>query len=145
MNSVPEVWRRFFDHVMISPPAEPRGSLIHQTGEMRLENGKWVPFTAEQRFEATGTAFSWHARAKLLPLVTIVVEDAYENGHGRLEAKLFGAVKVMSALPGPDLDRRGGLVGWPRGSPGVLAGKGHGLRLRVKPTSMVLTVTKWSR
>jgi hypothetical protein len=41
----------------------------------------------------------------MAPLVTVVAEDAYESGHGRLEAKLFGALPVATGEPGVDLDR----------------------------------------
>lgn len=70
-----------------------------------LGPGRWASFHAEQWFEATRCAFCWHARVKMMPLVTAVVEDAYEDGHGRLEAKLFGAIPLMKAERGVELDR----------------------------------------
>jgi hypothetical protein len=86
--------------------ARARGRLrIDQSGEMRLKpEGKWLPFTAEQWFATETVAFCWHARVKMAPLVTAVVEDAYENGQGRLDAKLWGKIGLAHA-DGPEIDR----------------------------------------
>jgi hypothetical protein len=105
MREIPEVWRRFASRAAPNAPDDARGSVIHQQGEIRFESGRWVPFTAEQWFDARRCGFCWHARARMAPFVTAVVEDAYEDGHGRLEAKLFGAIPVMRGDPGVDLDR----------------------------------------
>jgi len=79
--------------------------LIEQRGTMRLKPAQeWLPFTAEQWMTIRETAFCWHARVKMAPLVTAVVEDAYEDGHGRLDAKLWGAVPLAHG-EGPELDR----------------------------------------
>jgi hypothetical protein len=40
----------------------------------------------------------------MAPLVTAVVEDAYENGEGRLDAKIWGLLRVAHAR-GVDVDR----------------------------------------
>lgn len=80
-------------------------TLLEQRGEMRMSpDGKWLPFTAEQWIAHRETAFVWHARVKMAPLVTAVVEDAYERGRGRLDAKVWGIVPVAHAR-GVDIDR----------------------------------------
>lgn len=72
---------------------------------MRLGPDKpWMPFSAEQTFDAGRVGFVWHARVKMAPLVTCVVDDAYEDGHGRLDAKVLGVVPVAHAR-GVDVDR----------------------------------------
>lgn len=84
---------------------EARGTLIHQTGTMRLAPERdWFPFTAEQTLEATHTEFVWHARFKMAPLLTGVVEDAFEDGHGRLDAKIWGVIPLAHGR-GLDIDR----------------------------------------
>ncbi len=81
------------------------GTLLQQTGEIRLSPEQaWMPFTAEQRIVADRTQFIWHARVKMAPLVTAVVEDAYEGGRGRLDAKIWGVLPVAHAR-GLDVDR----------------------------------------
>lgn len=105
MAKLPEPLQRHLDRCLCSPPAEARDPLIEQRGEMRLKvDGKWLPFTAEQWFGADRVAFCWHARVKMAPLLTAVVEDAYEDGEGRLEAKLWGMIPVADAK-GPEIDR----------------------------------------
>lgn len=103
--SLPIVWQRFLERAAPAPPADARGSALAQTGEIALQPGKWSPFTAEQTFDATRCGFVWHARVRMAPLVTAVVEDAYEDGHGRLEAKVFGFLRVAKGEPGVELDR----------------------------------------
>ncbi len=105
MRPLPKAWKRFLNRHLPRPPDAARGTTITQEGELRLESGKWIPFNAEQWFDATRCAFCWHARGRMAPLLTVVVEDAYEDGHGRLEAKLFGAVPVSKGAPSVELDR----------------------------------------
>ena len=88
--------------------ASPRhrgATVLEQRGDLRLGPDKpWMPFTAEQRLDAQQSGFVWHARVKMAPLVTCVVEDAYEDGHGRLDAKVLGILPVAHAR-GVDVDR----------------------------------------
>jgi len=102
---IPEIWQEFLRRAAPNPPADAHGTLITQRGELRLESGAWAPFTAEQSFEAKRCEFYWHARVKMAPLVTAVVEDAFEDGHGRLDAKVFGVLRVAKGEPGVALDR----------------------------------------
>jgi hypothetical protein len=95
----------FYQRAVPRPPSEPRGVLFEQEGEMRLApDGKWLPFTAEQWCAAIEVAFCWHARVKMAPLVTAVVEDAFENGEGRLDAKVWGVIPVAHGR-GVEVDR----------------------------------------
>lgn len=87
------------------PPDDALGVILHQQGEMRLDPDRpWMPFTAEQRVRADRTAFVWHARFRMAPLVTGVVEDAYEDGEGRLDARIWGIIPVAHAR-GLEVDR----------------------------------------
>lgn len=105
MNRPPSKILEAQRRAMPSVPAGEHVSLLEQRGEIRLGPDKpWMPFTAEQRLDATQTGFVWHARVKMAPFVTCVVEDAYESGHGRLDAKILGIVPVAHAR-GVDVDR----------------------------------------
>ncbi len=82
-----------------------RRVVLEQRGEMRLKPGaKWLTFTAEHWAAVGEVAFCWHARVKMAPFVTAVVEDAFEEGHGRLDAKIWGALPVAHG-EGADFDR----------------------------------------
>lgn len=103
--TIPSIWQAYFERHVPKPPINPRGTMISQHGTILLDSGKWAPFTAEQTFEANRCGFCWHARVKMAPLVTAVVDDAFDHGHGRLEAKVFGFLKVASGESGVELDR----------------------------------------
>jgi len=102
---VPDRVAEYVRRCLPDPPPEPRGTLLEQRGEMRLAPERaWMPFTAEQSISADRTAFVWHARFRMAPLVTGVVEDAYEDGRGRLDAKIWGVLPVAHAR-GLEVDR----------------------------------------
>ena len=74
-------------------------------GEIR--NGpaaSWIPLTATQWFDPRGLQFRWEARARMAPLVTAAVVDAYENGRGELTVRVLGRVRIAS-VSGPEADR----------------------------------------
>lgn len=105
MPPIPAIVDAFVKRSVKGRIDEPHGTLLHQTGEMRLgEDKPWLPFTAEQTVDAHTTGFVWHARFRMAPMVTGVVEDAYEEGKGRLDAKLWGVLPVAHGR-GIDVDR----------------------------------------
>lgn len=104
-NRIPRILSDYYERAVPEAPSEPRGTSIAQVGEMRLAPDKpWMPFSAEQTISASETRFCWRARFKMAPLVTGMVEDAFENGQGRLDAKLWGLFSLAHAR-GPAVDR----------------------------------------
>ncbi|PZD71157.1 hypothetical protein C1752_07885 [Acaryochloris thomasi RCC1774] len=89
------------DFVLRSCPSSqrcPETIRIHQTGEMRLsEQGEWIPFTATQDFAIQQPGFVWRARFRAAPRIKIRVVDSYVDGHGYLEARLFGSISLAKA------------------------------------------------
>ena len=69
---------------------EGRGTWLRQRGEIRLGSGKWVPFRAEQRFDAVDLGFRWVAKARMAPLLRATVTDGFEHGRGFFEVRMFG-------------------------------------------------------
>ena len=63
-----------------------------------------MPFTAEQRIDATQSSFCWEARFGGSWLGSFVVTDAYEQARGRLIVKLGGVLPVKKFV-GPDVDK----------------------------------------
>ncbi len=97
--------RRHLERNLPERSRDAAGVLFHQTGDIRLGADRpWMPFTAEQRVDATRVGFVWHARFRMAPLLTGVVEDAFEDGQGRLDAKIWGLIPVAHAR-GLDVDR----------------------------------------
>lgn len=88
-----------------SPPEGVRRAHLTQEGELRLKpGGPWRPFRAEQTVATGEVAFGWRARVRMAPLVTAVVEDAFEDGQGRLTVKLWGILPIARAM-GPEIDQ----------------------------------------
>jgi hypothetical protein len=105
VSEVPSLLLDYYRRCVPDPPAEPRGTVFEQTGEIKLDPARpWTPFAAEQTHSAERVEFVWRARFKMAPLVTGVVEDAYEDGAGRLDAKLWSLVRIAHAR-GPEVDR----------------------------------------
>lgn len=62
---------------------------ITEKGEMRMSpEAHWVPFTAEQTIDAKRSNFCWTAHLHTAKILPVTVTDAYEQAHGRLEAKV---------------------------------------------------------
>lgn len=84
---------------------QPGAVVLRQVGAMRLAPDKgWSALTAEHTVSTIVSSFVWHARVKMASLVTAVVVDSYVASAGRLEARLFGSVRVAKA-EGPETDR----------------------------------------
>ncbi|QQD18379.1 hypothetical protein I6N98_00430 [Spongiibacter nanhainus] len=78
---------------------------LQQQGQIRMGPDKpWLPFSAEQHISAKAVEFEWRARVKQAPLFWIKVVDAYQGGHGKLAASIWGVIPVAKAR-GPELDR----------------------------------------
>lgn len=100
--SVPRIVR---DHVERNASGAPVRVRLRQAGEIRLDPAKpWWAFTAEQAMAVDTTAFVWRAQVRMAPLVTGVVEDAFEDGTGRLDARLWRWIRLAHAR-GPNVDR----------------------------------------
>ncbi|MHC5011083.1 MAG: DUF6920 family protein [Planctomycetota bacterium] len=85
----------------------PRDALVvrlAQRGELRLKpDGPWLPFRARQSIHCREPSFRWEAKVKMAPLLRVHVVDAYENGRGRLDARLWRLIRLARAR-GPETD-----------------------------------------
>jgi len=92
-------------YAMPDGPVACRGFQLRQTGEIRLAPDKpWLPFQAEQWFDAAGLNFRWTARSRIARVLPVTVVDAFERGHGLLSVRIAGIVPVVRAQ-GPEVDR----------------------------------------
>jgi hypothetical protein len=105
-RSLPPPVRRYLGRVLADDQPAVRTARLSQRGEFRLggESGSWKPLRAIQRFAVRPPGFVWDATIDLLPLVPVRVLDAYVGGRGLLQARLFSALPVADAEPGPALD-----------------------------------------
>jgi hypothetical protein len=80
-----------------------RGIRATQTGEIRSgPDAKWNIFVAEETVDATKAGFCWEARMGT-GLFSVLVTDAYAEGHGRLS--LAKGPLQLKKLVGPDVDK----------------------------------------
>jgi hypothetical protein len=80
-------------------------AMLMQQGVMRADRANpWMPFTAMERFTIDPIGFRWVAWAQQGAFVRVRVSDAYKNGRGASNAKLFGFFTVGSQRPGPELN-----------------------------------------
>lgn len=78
---------------------------LRQRCAMRFKPGDaWRPLAAEQVITVGKPGFVWRATAQMAPLISARVVDAYVDGDGLLEARLFGSLPVARAS-GPEADR----------------------------------------
>ncbi len=83
---------------------EVRAVKTTQRGEFRSSpTARWTPFTAKETVQATRSGFRWEARMGRA-ISTVVVVDAYEDGHGSLTVKAGGVLPVKKG-EGPDYDK----------------------------------------
>lgn len=74
-------------------PVAPGSLTLEMAGRIRV--GRWMQFTATQRFEAH--AFEWRARAGSARFKPLHVVDTYSPGRGSTRGTLLGRIPFMSA------------------------------------------------
>ena len=71
---------------------------LKQTGEMRTTpDGKWMPVTAEQYFNADQPGFIWIADLQMAPLIHMAARDQYVGGKGHMLVKALSLFPVADA------------------------------------------------
>jgi hypothetical protein len=91
------------EYIARAEAATPRGVRITQAGEMWLKpGGRALLFDAVEDLWVEQVAFTWHAKVRVAPFVSMRVVDGYSAGQGSLVARLFGAPVVRSSGPGTD-------------------------------------------
>ncbi|WP_162794099.1 DUF6544 family protein [Runella rosea] len=78
---------------------------LKQKGEMKTKpDGNWIPFEAEQYNTVIQPGFIWKTRIQIMPLVTILGRDKYENGRGNMLIKVLGLYPIADSK-GPATDQ----------------------------------------
>jgi GNAT superfamily N-acetyltransferase len=85
--------RRYLMHALGRDGMTPTG--IRMTSCGRVKVGRWLAFTAEQEF--SGHAYEWRARAGTRRWKPVHVVDAYGEGAGSTDVRLFGRVPLGHA------------------------------------------------
>lgn len=80
-----------------------RTAKIKYAGQFKL-NDKWTLFNSEQHFSSNPPAFVWDADMRMNPLLNVRVRDAFTEGKGSGNAKIFALFSVMNAHDDIKLD-----------------------------------------
>ncbi len=104
MMNIPDIISAYCNRAILDPSAECMDTVFEQKGQMRLApERKWMPFKAQQYACAHRVEFCWQAQFKMAPLLFGSVVDAFQNGSGRLDAKMWGVVPIARGR-GADID-----------------------------------------
>ena len=79
-----------------------RAVRLTQAAEMRMRKGAdWQRLTARQTISLAESGFAWVAEQRRGPIAVVRVLDSFHRGGGRLEVRLFGAIR-LGVYEGPD-------------------------------------------
>jgi hypothetical protein len=109
LEPLPEPVRRWLHWAGVVGSRCPETVHLKQHGRFRLDPDKpWMSFTAEEYYTTSPPGFVWAATFRIAPFLTIEGRDAYIDGHGSIDMRLFGVIPV-ARQHGPELDQ-GGLL-----------------------------------
>jgi hypothetical protein len=74
-----------------------------------------MPWSGVEILDVHRVAFSWYARFPILPFVWLTAQDAYKDGAGSLEGRLWGRIRLFCQT-GIDVDVGEALLLHQRGS-----------------------------
>lgn len=107
LAGLPQPVQRFFRTVLVEGQPIIAAVQVKHTGTFNMsESGEqWTPFTSDQRVVTRRPGFTWDARIRMAPGLTVFVHDAYVAGRGMLTARILGLVTVMEQPPSAELDQ----------------------------------------
>lgn len=100
LAELPAPARRLLDTAATGGRSDRSAVVLDMEGEIKLQ--RWMPFVAQQVLYP-GRGFVWNATVGR-PWLRFTGGDAYRDGQGSLEFRLFGLVPVVRAA-GPDVAR----------------------------------------
>jgi hypothetical protein len=95
-TGLPAPVSRYFKFALGEDQPMIRVARLRHAGEFYM-NDSWIPFESEEFFSARAPAFVWDAKMKMSPFLSVRVRDAYQNGQGLMQAKVFSLFTVMNA------------------------------------------------
>lgn len=103
--SLPPIVQRHLAFAGVVGSAVPPTVSIRQEGEIRLRPGaRWMPFVADQQYTTAEPSFTWLARMKPLPGVSVRAQDELTDGHGAMQVWPMPFWKAVDAR-GPEMDQ----------------------------------------
>jgi len=96
LQGLPEPVQRFFQTALTPQQALVSDITFKQKGQINLspEQGSWKRFSAQQDAVMHAPRFIWQAEVAMAPGIHAYVIDSYNQGYGRLQAKVMGLITV---------------------------------------------------
>jgi hypothetical protein len=106
LKDLPDPVHRYVKHVLADEQRPIRVMRMTQSGELRTDprRPRWMKFRAEHRVTPASRTFCWDARVRVLPLLHLLVRDAYADGVGSGQVQLLSTVTVASDRNRPELN-----------------------------------------
>lgn len=94
LKTLPPIVHRWLDYSGVTEGKNVQIIHLFQKGEMRTKPaGKWMPFTAEEYFNAQENSFLWKAEVQMIPGIFLSGRDKLNNGRASM------LIKLMSLFP----------------------------------------------
>jgi hypothetical protein len=102
---LPDPVQRYFEHVLAAAQRPVRSVHMAQAGTLRTGTGsrRWLEFRARHEVHPASRSFAWNAAVRVLPLVTLRVQDSYARGVGSGRIGLAG-LTLASDQDRPELN-----------------------------------------
>lgn len=96
LENLPPIVQKWLIHSGVAEQEKVHLVQLFQKGKMRTKSdGKWMPFTAEEYFNADENSFIWTAEVKMIPGIILYGRDQLKNGKASMLIKLMGLFPVV--------------------------------------------------
>lgn len=104
-TGLPDIVSAFSQRSGVRQDMLARSVCLEQRAEIRMRRGgEWQPLKARQNISIAQAGFAWEAQQFVGPFTKIRILDAYSNGEGQLQARLFGSIPLVN-VTGQELNR----------------------------------------
>jgi hypothetical protein len=105
-TALPAPVDRYFRHVLAEQGRPIHRVQMAQAGALRtdLRGERWLRFEAQQIVQPAQRSFCWDAVVCVMPLLRLRVRDAYREGIGSGQVRLWSAITLASARDTPELN-----------------------------------------
>ncbi|HTB34984.1 MAG TPA: DUF6544 family protein [bacterium] len=99
VGELPKAVRLWLRHCGALNQAPAQRVALRQQGRLRLAwDGGWMPFTAEEHFNAQAPGYAWSAEVSVLPVLSLYGRDQYRDGQGRVRVQALGWLPLSNAM-----------------------------------------------
>ena len=103
LDALPPPARRYLTAAITNGHPIVRGAIATQEAEFFI-NSSWRPLTARQHFLVSPPGFVWDARIAMLPLLPVLVRDAYVQQSAMMQASIYGVYSLANQVDERELN-----------------------------------------